>query len=95
LHGTGADFDGAYVVTAVQHRIGPDSNGGYSTVLRVRRADLGMFLLPTVDDEVLVAFEHGDYSRPVVFGSWWGCDVKPPSERSDDSDHCRLLRWPW
>lgn len=95
LQGTGAAFDGAYVVTGVQHRIGPDSNGGYSTVLRVRRADLGMFFLPEVDDEVLVAFEHGDFSKPVFLGSWWGCDAKPPSGRSDDSDHCRLLRWPW
>lgn len=95
LQGTGVAFDGAYVVTGVQHRIGPESNGGYSTVLRVRRADLGMFFVPDVDDEVLVAFEQGDFSRPVIFGSWWGCDAKPPSERSDDSDHCRLLRWPW
>ena len=95
LQGTGAAFDGAYVVTGVQHRIGPDSNGGYSTVVRVRRADLGMFLLPAIDEEVLVAFEHGDPSKPVILGSWWGCDAKPPSERSDDSDHCRLLRWPW
>jgi Type VI secretion system/phage-baseplate injector OB domain len=95
LEGTGTAFDGAYIVTGVQHRIGPDSNGGYSTVLRVRRADLGMFFLPAVDDEVLVTFEHGDLSRPIFLGSWWGCDAKPPSERSDDSDHCRLLRWPW
>ena len=95
LQGAGGRFDGAYVLTGVQHRFDPGSNGGYSSVLRVRRADLGMFFLPAVDDEVLVSFEHGDPGRPVFFGSWWGCDVTPPAERSDDSDHCRRLRWPW
>lgn len=93
LQGIGTKFDGSYVVTRVEHRLGSDSNGGYSTVLRVRRADLGMFFLPSVDAEVLVAFDHGDVSKPLFFGSWWGCDSLP--ERSDDDTLCRLLRWPW
>lgn len=37
----------------------------------------GFFYLPEINDEVLVAFEHGDIHRPYVLGVLWGKD-KPP-----------------
>lgn len=33
--------------------------------------DRGLFLLPEVNDEVLVAFEHGDINKPYVVGGLW------------------------
>ena len=44
----------------------------------------GFDCLPEVNDEVLVAFEHGDIHRPYVLGGVWnGTDA--PSEKVDDS----------
>lgn len=41
-------------------------------------AGAGVVWLPHVDDEVLVAFEHGDVSRPIVLGGLWnGRDTIP------------------
>jgi phage protein D/phage baseplate assembly protein gpV len=38
----------------------------------------GMFFLPEKDDEVLVAFEQGDITRPYVLGALWNGQDKPP-----------------
>jgi phage protein D/phage baseplate assembly protein gpV len=40
----------------------------------------GFFALPEVDDEVLVAFEQGDISRPYVVGGLWNGKDAPPAE---------------
>ena len=38
----------------------------------------GMHWLPEVQDEVLVAFEHGDIQHPYVLGGLWNGKDKPP-----------------
>jgi len=49
----------------------------------------GLWLLPEVDDEVLVMFEHGDARSPIIVGSLWnGQDLPPVSgESPDDSSY--------
>lgn len=88
VEGLDVEFEGAYYVAGVSHRFTrPDeSHGGYTTVLRVRRSDLGMFWIPQIDDEVIVTFELGDLNRPYIIGGLWdqgdatvpdSCDRKP------------------
>lgn len=38
----------------------------------------GFIAVPEVNDEVLVAFEHGDFNRPFVLGGLWNGKDKPP-----------------
>jgi uncharacterized protein involved in type VI secretion and phage assembly len=40
--------------------------------------DSGAVWLPQVNDEVLVAFDHGDMRRPFVLGGLWNGQDKPP-----------------
>jgi len=53
----------------------PDSEDFLSNWARIASfmagPERGAFWLPEVDDEVLVAFEHGDLRRPFVIGSLW------------------------
>jgi uncharacterized protein involved in type VI secretion and phage assembly len=46
--------------------------------------DRGMFCLPEVDDEVLVAFEGGEISHPVVIGSLWNSTQTVHLDNSKD-----------
>ena len=42
-------------------------------------AERGLYALPEVNDEVLVAFEHGDFNVPYIIGGLWnGKDALPP-----------------
>ena len=43
-------------------------------------ANRGAFWMPEVDDEVLVAFEHGDFRFPVVIGQLWNGKDKYPEK---------------
>lgn len=50
--------------------------------------DRGAFFMPEVDDEVLLAFEQGDWDHPYVVGCLWNPVQPPPS--SDERQ--RMIR---
>ena len=51
----------------------------------------GMMFLPEVDDEVLVAFEHGDIRRPFVLGGLWNGIDTPPYDNADEENNLRVI----
>ncbi|MDL1982663.1 MAG: phage baseplate assembly protein V [Deltaproteobacteria bacterium] len=51
----------------------------------------GVFFLPEVDDEVLVAFEFGDIRKPLVLGGLWNGVDTPPIDNADGENNIRLI----
>ncbi len=47
----------------------------------------GWFFIPEKDDEVLVIFEHGDITRPLVVGALWNGKDKPPDKNPGKVPH--------
>lgn len=54
--------------------------------------DRGVYCLPEIDDEVLVAFEHGDMRFPYVLGALWNGKDTPPETNSDGKNNVRLIK---
>lgn len=46
----------------------------------------GALFIPEVGDEVLVAFMMGDIAAPVVIGSLWNKDERPPTGHNEKND---------
>lgn len=54
--------------------------------------DRGSWFLPEVDDEVLVAFDHGDFHHPYVIGALWNGQDTPPQTNSDGQNNLRQIK---
>lgn len=52
----------------------------------------GIYFLPQVGDEVLVAFEHGMIEFPYILGALWNGIDKPPDTNSDGENNKRIIK---
>jgi phage baseplate assembly protein V len=52
----------------------------------------GAYFLPEVDDEVVVAFEHGRIDHPFVLGSLWNGADEPPESNADGENNNRSIK---
>jgi uncharacterized protein involved in type VI secretion and phage assembly len=52
----------------------------------------GLYLPLEMDDEVLVAFEHGSPASPIVIGALWNGKDKPPDQNADGKNDVRMLK---
>jgi len=52
----------------------------------------GAVFLPDVDDEVLVAFEHGNVERPYIIGALYSSVDTPPETNADGKNNIKILK---
>jgi phage protein D len=55
-------------------------------------AGLGLFFLPEEKQEVLVGFQEGRKSAPIVLGSLWNGPAPPPVDHQDGANAVRVLK---
>ena len=54
--------------------------------------DRGIYFIPEVEDEVLVAFERGDLRFPYIVGSLWNGKDRAPESNADGKDDVRQIK---
>lgn len=54
--------------------------------------DRGAFLIPDVDDEVLVVFQNGDPAFPLVLGGLWNGSSTAPAQIGADGNRLKVIR---
>ncbi|MBW4508245.1 MAG: phage tail protein [Scytonematopsis contorta HA4267-MV1] len=52
----------------------------------------GIYFLPEVGSEVLIAFAHGNVASPYILGSLWNGVDKPPEFNSDGKNDKRIIK---
>jgi phage baseplate assembly protein gpV len=55
-------------------------------------SDRGTYMLPEIDDQVLVVFEHGDIGRPIVVGTLWSKRQEPVEVNQSGKNNTKLIR---
>ncbi len=87
------DPDGLGRVKVKLPRISGEDESNWARIVSfMAGSDRGAFFLPEVEDEVLVAFEYGDISRPYVIGSLWNGVDKPPADNADGENNIRVIK---
>jgi phage baseplate assembly protein gpV len=52
----------------------------------------GTYVLPEIDDQVLVVFEHGDINRPIVVGGMWSKKQEPVEVNQSGKNNTKLIK---
>lgn len=73
--------------------LGDDVESNWARVVAsMAGGDRGTYFLPEVDDEVLVAFDHGRIDHPYILGSLWNGKDTPPESNADGENNNRTIR---
>ncbi|BAZ70724.1 MAG: phage tail protein [Pelatocladus maniniholoensis HA4357-MV3] len=74
-----------------QKNIGVDSHWA-RVVTPMAGNDRGLYFLPEVEDEVLVAFEHGLVEFPYILGGLWNGKDRQPENNNNGQNNKRTIK---
>jgi uncharacterized protein involved in type VI secretion and phage assembly len=69
-----------------------DASNWSRLAMNMAGKDRGLFFLPEVGDEVLVAAEKGDPSHLYILGVLWNGANMPPADNQDGANNIRLVK---
>ncbi|MFL6274367.1 MAG: phage baseplate assembly protein V [Blastocatellia bacterium] len=73
--------------------LGENAEGTWARVAAPMAGNgMGIYFMPEVGDEVLVAFEHGDGRFPYVIGSLWNGKAKAPLNLGEGKNDVRMIK---
>src|ERR1700704_2466397 len=52
----------------------------------------GTYMLPEIDDQLVVVFEHGDIDRPIVIGALWSKKQEPVEVNDSAKNNTKLIK---
>src|SRR5512144_3041821 len=55
-------------------------------------AERGTYVLPEIDDQLLVVFEHGDINRPIIIGALWSKKQEPVEVNQSGKNNTKLIK---
>lgn len=70
------------------------SDANLSSWARIASPSTGIYFLPNVGEEVLVAFDRGDVNHPYVLGALWNGTTLAPEKNLDGVNRVRLISTP-
>lgn len=71
-----------------------EAESGWARVMGIGAGpEAGWYVMPAVGDEVLVAFEQGDFNYPYVLGGVWNGQTKPPPEAVSGGEQPKVRVW--
>ncbi len=87
------DPDGDGRVRVTFPWLSPDDEGHWARIATpMAGKEFGLYCLPEVEDEVLVAFDRGDVRFPYVVGALWNGKQPPPLTNDDGKNNLRVIK---
>ena len=88
----GADNPG-YRVRVKFPTLAPDEQSWWARIaVPMAGAERGTYVLPEIDDQVLVVFEHGDINKPIVIGAVWNKKQEPVEYNQTGKNNTKLIK---